>query len=101
MLFQLYVDHDSRKIQDYSTKKVRKYGLWNILSLNMGKDRYNDMVAYAVEKIKLRNEIYKDIDIEKEANQCRLNKIFWESEKDNGPNKKTRRPKSTIFTKKF
>ena len=67
----------------------------------MGKDRYNDMVAYTVEKIKIRNEIYKEIDNEKDANQSRLNNIFWESEKDNGPNRKTRRPKSTIFTKKF
>ena len=67
----------------------------------MGKDRYNEMVAYAVKKIKIRNEIYKEIDNEKDANQCRLNKIFWESEKDNGTNKNTRRPKSTIFTKKF
>ena len=68
----------------------------------MSKDIYNNMVAYTEEKIKLRNDIYKAIDEEKDANQHRLNMIFWTAEMETmkGTTLKSKRPESCIIRKR-
>ena len=71
----------------------------DILRLKMSKDVFNDMVAYTEEKIKRHNEIFKEIDEGKDANQSRLNAIFWTDEKETvkGTPIKSKRPGSCII----
>ena len=58
------------------------------------------MVAYIEEKIKLRNEICKAIDNDKDSNKSRLNEILMEAAKAEKETGTIIRPKSIILRKK-
>ena len=68
-----------------------------MLTMNLNKEQYDEMVAYTEEMIQQHKEICKAIDDEKDRNQNHLNSILWEAENES-QNANFKRPQSTFIT---